>query len=155
MSDKNNNLTKGTLEGLFGKTEKSASKQKKKRNVPTADLELAFTVLLVDMASCDQNFAPDEYLIIGGGLRRLFGTPKERVKALVNQANMVLANLRGTSRFAQLLRDNLDQEEKQAILETLDELIGSDGLEDGFEVYLRTKFADLLGMPTELPLKGE
>ena len=152
MDNKNKRLNGAMISDAFAAADKAAAqKGAVKRKVPVAELELAFAVVLVDLASCDQKFAPREYQVIAGGLRRLFSTPKERVKSLVNQANVVLANLRGTSRFAMMLRDNLDGDEKRAVMETIDDLIGSDGVEDGFETYLRTKFADLLGMPTELP----
>ena len=146
-----NKLKSTSISEAFAAADRAEAAKKRRRNVPLMELEVAFAVLLVDLASCDQQFAPREYLAISSGLRRLFGTPKERVKALVNQANIILANLRGTSRYAALLKNNLDMEEKTAVMETIDELISVDGIEDGFEVYLRTKVADLLGMPTELP----
>ena len=152
MNNKNKQLNGAMISEAFAAADRvAAQKGSKKRKVPLGELELAFAVVLVDLAACDQHFAPKEYQVISNGLRRLFSTPKERVKSLVNQANVVLANLRGTSRFAMMLRDNLDDDEKRAVMETIDDLIGTDGVEDGFETYLRTKFADLLGMPTELP----
>ena len=146
-----NKLKSSTISEVFAAADRAQAGKKQQRSVPLGELEVAFAVVLVDLASCDQQFAPREYLAISSGLRRLFGTPKERVQGLVNQANIILANLRGTSRYATLLKNNLDIEEKTAVMETIDDLIAADGVEEGFEVYLRTKFADLLGMPTELP----
>jgi len=149
MVDDNKN-SKITAEALVNAFKDEEPNKAKKRKVSVADLELAFTVLLVDIASCDQNFEPNEYLIIGAGLRRLFGTSKDKVQSLVNQANTIMKNLRGTSRYAAFLRDNLDIQEKKAVMEVVDELIMSDGAEEGFERYLRTKLADLLGVNNEL-----
>ena len=114
--------------------------------MPTVDdLELALTVILVDLASSDQKFEPQEYQIINAALYRLFGTPRDKVQKLVNQATLVLANLRGTTRYAELLRDHLDLEHKQLIIQMMDDLILADGEQDGFEIYLRHKFLDILG----------
>ncbi len=141
------------LEEAFAAAEKADREAKKgaaKSTRPVQDLELAFTVLMVDMAACDQNFTQEEYGIIAAGLKRIFGTSKDKVQGLVNQANTIIASLRGTSRYAALLRDNLDNSEKKAVMETLDELVMSDGEEDGFEKYLRTKLSDLLDIPADL-----
>ena len=140
------------LAEAFAAAEKADKEAKKggKGNRPVQDLEVAFTVLMVDMAACDQNFTQEEYGIIAAGLKRIFGTSKDKVQGLVNQANTIIATLRGTSRYAAILRDNLTNAEKKAVMETLDELVMSDGEEDGFEKYLRTKLSDLLDIPADL-----
>lgn len=149
MNNNSNNLNTTKLNELFAAADKASAKKLRKRAVPLSELELALAVVLVDLAGCDQTFAPNEYQAISGGLRRLFSTPKERVQALVNQANVALANLRGTSRFTALLRENLDEDEKKAVMESIDDLIDADGGEDGFETYLRNKLSDALGMPKQ------
>ena len=106
-------------------------------------------MLLVDLASCDQDFDPGEYQVITGGLRRIFGTSKAEVTGLVNQANLSLGNLRGVSKFGELLRDNLGFDERKAIMEVIEEVIAADGEEDGFETYLRDKLTELLGLNSE------
>ena len=110
------------------------------------DLELALTVLLVELASCDEKFQPEEYHLIATGLKRIFGTTKEQVQALVNQATQTLRNLRGTSQFGSLLKENLDEETKTAIMEIIDEVIHADGVVEGFELYFRHKIAGFLGI---------
>ena len=152
MSD--SNVLRSTISTIFEQNntllagqEKAQNAGKKKRK-NTADLELALTVLLVDLASCDQNFEPQEYQVISNGLMRIFGTSKSNVQSLVNRAQSTLQNLRGVDRFGAMLRQNLTDEEKRATLEIIDEVIQSDGITDGFEVYLREKFCDLLGLST-------
>ena len=110
------------------------------------DIQLAVTVLLVDLASCDQDFDQQEYLVIVEGMRRIFGTCAADVKAMVNQAQVALANLRGVDRFANLLKDNLNLAERKKVMEIIEDVIHADGVEDGFETYLRHKFADLLDL---------
>ena len=143
-----------TLDDVFAESDNLEKKQKMSRraeaySVSQRELEVALTVLLVDLASCDDDFDPREYQMLSNGLRRVFGTAKHEVQALVNQAKLAIANLRGTNKFAALLRDNLDEEKRRAILEVIDDVIMVDGVEDGFETYLRCKYADLLGLPTE------
>lgn len=118
----------------------------KNRGPHKRDLELAVAVLLVDLASCDQNFDQQEYEAIVNGLKRMFGTQRHEVRALINEATVLLQDLRGPTRFAELLRDNLPAEQKQKIMEIIDETIQADSVEDGFETYLRHKFADMLGI---------
>lgn len=152
MSD--SNVLRSTINSIFEQNntllagqEKAQTTGKKKRK-NTADLELALTVLLVDLASCDQAFEPQEYQVISNGLMRIFGTSKSNVQSLVNRAQSTLQNLRGVDRFGAMLRQNLTEEEKRATLEIIDEVIQSDGITDGFEVYLREKFCNLLGLST-------
>ncbi len=113
------------------------------------ELELALTVLLVDLASSDQNFDQVEYHVMTAGLNRLFGTGKTEVSALVNQAQTILKNLRGVSKYAEVLKTNLSLEQRKVILEVIDDVIHADGEVDGFETYLRHKFADLIGVSLE------
>jgi len=149
MSNKTKGLPADTissfLDGLEAK-ESSSKRTEKSAGPSRRDLEVALTVLLVDLAGSDQSFEQKEYYIIQNGLKRMFGTAKDEVKGLVNQAMLVLANLRGTSQFAKLLSENLEVQQKVALLEVIDGLIDSDGKEDGFEVYLRNKYAKLLGI---------
>ena len=138
-----------TLDQMFSDQHLKHSRsmlKKKGAESPKKDLEVALAVLLVDLASCDQVFNPKEYNVISLGLRRLFGCTKEQVTALVNQATQIISGLRGTQQFAEVLRDSLSAEDKQIILEIIDEIILADGKEDGFEIFLREKFKSVLGI---------
>ena len=128
------------------------AKQDRKRfkgDVSQRELELAVTVLLVDLAASDQDFDPTEYQVIVHGLMRLFGTKKHEVSALVNQAQTALRNMRGIGRFGATIKDNLSVEERLKIMEVIEDVIGADGIEDDYETYLREKLRDLLGLEDE------
>ena len=148
-------LLQSAVQDIFNNNDKILERQggarKTRSSIPKTDLELALTVLLVDLAGCDQNFDAQEYNIIQNGLRRVFGTTKSEVTALINHANLTLKNLRGTGRFAGLLKDSLDQNHREVIMEVIEDVISADGVEDGFETYLRHKFADLLGVTVKQP----
>jgi uncharacterized tellurite resistance protein B-like protein len=111
-----------------------------------AELELALTVVLVDLACIDQNFEQSEYQIIVEGVHSMFGTNALQVQALVNQAMLILKDLRGTNRFGSLLKENLNENQRTAIMEIVDQLVGADGSEDGFETYIRNKISSVLGI---------
>lgn len=137
-----------TIENIFLQNQKvnqpKLNKISDEKKVSKRDLELALTVILVDLASADQNFDMQEYNTICSALNRLFGTNPIETKNLINQATLVIKNLRGTSKYAALLKEYLSVEERQKIMSVVDEVICADGVEDGFETYLRHKFAEIL-----------
>jgi uncharacterized tellurite resistance protein B-like protein len=153
MANAQGNQLLNSLDKIFANTQQPDQRKqlggRKNQKINTRELELALTVLLVDLAACDENFQPEEYQVIANGLRRLFGTTKEQVQALVNQATQVLRNLRGTSHFGTLLKDNLSEEQRYAIMETVEDIINADGVVEGFEIYLKHKITDLLGLPKQ------
>lgn len=111
-----------------------------------SELALALTVILVEIASSDQNFEMREYTSIQEGLKSIFGTSKSDSQVLINQATTILANLRGSSRYAELLRESLSEPERLSILRIVDDLINADGRQDGFELYLRQRLTKALGL---------
>ena len=142
FSSQLNNMIMSSNSGINTQENKLWGDSKKKgKSGNQKDLELALAILLVELASCDQNFDMPEYHIISLGLYRLFGTGKDQVTALVNQAQGILANLRGTSKFANLLKDNLSEEQRKAIMEVIDDVITADGKVDGYETYFRHKLS--------------
>jgi len=149
MSDNEKGVSAEALEDLFDQNNQQSKKRKQKFSNDRAkkrELALAATVLLVDLADCDQDFDPEEYQVITSGLIRMFDTCKSEVTALVNEAQQYLANLRGVDRYAQILKEELNDSEKAMLMDVIDELTAADGKEDGFEIYLRSKVAKKLGM---------
>lgn len=120
--------------------------QGKLKTVPSTELHLAVVVILVDLASTDSNFDSREYMTICVGMQRLFGISQATVTKLIAQANQVLASMRGVDRFATLLKEQIDIEKRQQIMQVIDNVIAADGREDDFEIYLKHKFAFLLGL---------
>jgi uncharacterized tellurite resistance protein B-like protein len=153
MAENQNAFFKDFVAQVFANSEKDIQTAdehlhpgKKKSSQKNAELELALSVLLVDLAGCDENFEPAEYQLISNGLRRLFGTSKTEVSALINRANLALANLRGVGQFAEILKDSLNADQKQATIEIIEDIIAADGQEDAFETHLRSKLHRMLGI---------
>ena len=148
----NGKILGNTIDSMFAKNNESVKCEGAPKNRPQLpkvnkrDLEVAAAVLLVDLASCDKGFDQREYHMISIALKTVFGTPKDHIQGLVNQANVVLKNLRGTGYYSKLLKDNLESEAKRAFMECIEEIIGADGTQDGFEIYLRQRIADSLGV---------
>lgn len=137
-----------TLQSIFEQNElaKKEHQLKKKGEVARRDMEVAVAVLLVELASADQNFEQSEYVVITNGLRKIFGFTGSNIQALINQSVNTLKNLRGTSHFSSLLRENLSTVEKNSVLEVVEEIIKADGKEDGYELYFRDKIKKTLGL---------
>ncbi len=156
MSEAPNQILSQTINNIFANNQAAllhhlSLKGTKGKNAPSKrSLELAMAVLLVDLAGCDENFEQREYQVIVSGLQRMFGTSRSEVSALVNQATLELANLRGPSRFAELLKENLNLQERQRIMQIVEEIIMADAKEDSFEIYLRNKLANLLDLESTI-----
>lgn len=151
MNEVRSNLLGSTVDTIFANTaqnqfeyKRNPGKKKGKQSISQKQLELAMTILLVELASCDQNFEPREYNLIASGLMRVFGTPRTEISALVNRAKLTLENFSGTTRFAELLKNNLDENIRAQIMDVINDVIMADGIEDGFEIFLRQKFARIL-----------
>jgi uncharacterized tellurite resistance protein B-like protein len=156
MSNEPKKFTGADLGSVFAKNDALNTRKTaitKERGINSRELEVALAVILVDLAGADGSFEQAEYSVIVSGLSRVFGTAKDEVTPLVNQAKNILQGLRGTSSQAALLKQYLTQEEKISVMDVIDDLIASDGVEDGFETYLRAKTADLLGLPRDFDAK--
>lgn len=149
MSNERPAHVQNVINGVFGANSRylqAAQGQNMRGNKKEGNLPLAFAVVLVELASSDQKFDPVEYNAICNGLKRLFGATREQVSALINQANLTLGNMRGTSEYTELLQKGLSEEDKLAALDVFDEVINADGEVDGYEAFLRQKFLRLLGL---------
>ena len=123
---------------------------KQKANSATQQqLELALAVLLVELASSDEGFAQKEYQVIILALHRVFGVPRDRAQRHINEAVTVLKNLRSTSEYAIKLSEHLSRDELTLVARCIDDVMDADGVQDGFEIYYRRRFRELLGIPAD------
>ena len=87
-----------------------------------------------------------EYNSICMGLKQVFGIDRKEMQRLINQAGVILSGPLGTSHFAETLSKSLNNDQKQQVMEVVNDLIAADGREDGYETYLRQKYLRLLGI---------
>ncbi len=153
MSNDKNQPTFSSIETVFANHQKALAdfqnQYKGKKKASKRDLEFALAILLVELAGSDQQFDANEYNVIASGLKRMFGTDRIQVQALINQANLALADLRSSSQYGTLLLENLSLAQRQSILEIVEEVISADGKVDGFELFVRNKIAKLLDIPLD------
>lgn len=135
--------------GFFSGKVGAQTSQRRRGKVSQHQLELALSVLLVELASSDEGFAQKEYQVIVLALHRVFGVARDRAQRLVNEAVTILKNLRGTAEYALLLREHLSSEELSLVARCMDDVIEADGVQDGFELYHRRRFRELLGLPAD------
>ena len=112
--------------------------------VPVQELEFALTVLLVELASSDENFDQEEYHTITMSLQRVFDTDRAKAKEYINRASVSLSQVRGTTSYARLLSENLSLDERTMITDIIDELISADGQQDPFEIYHKNRIRHIL-----------
>jgi uncharacterized tellurite resistance protein B-like protein len=135
--------------GFFSGEFANRAAQRKRMAVTPHQLELALAVLLVELASSDEGFEQKEYQIIIRALNQIFGTSRDRAQRHINEAVTILKNLRGTSEYAIRLREHLPKEELLGIARCIDDVMDADGVQDGFELYHRRRFRELLGIAAD------
>lgn len=111
------------------------------------ELALAVAVVLVEVASLDESLDKFERSIIHSGLQSLFKLSEQEVSQIVLTARNQIATLRGSSAEAQILSDSLDAMSKRRVGQLVDDLLNTHGGPQGFEIFLRKKLRDALGLP--------
>lgn len=146
-SDKPPVIINNTINGIFGtnkqylnstKTQLKGGKSQKSPQL--SELPLAATTVLIEIGKGGgQNLPAEKYNEIVLGVQRVFGSKRENISALVNQANLALARFQSTSRYLELLRDNMEPQDKDALLQVIEELVKNPSSEDSLGVYLAQK----------------
>jgi uncharacterized tellurite resistance protein B-like protein len=108
------------------------------------DAEFAVALILVELASSDQNFDQEEYHIIYMALQTLFGCDRAKSRNLINRALLTLKQLRGTVPYVELLRDVLSDFQKENFIDILKEMMTADGVIDPFEVYHLNRIVSII-----------
>jgi uncharacterized tellurite resistance protein B-like protein len=111
------------------------------------DAAIAAAIVLFEVASADPAFNKFSRGMVHSALQRLFGLSEVSADAVINEAKNHLRNMRGSSSEALLLRDALDPITKRELAQTMDNIIRSNGVVEGVEVYLRQRFRMILGLP--------
>ena len=121
----------------------------KKRSIQKnkGELSLASAIVLMEIASSDNQVDKFEQSVIHHGIKALFGVSDEVAAGIVVQARPRLQAMRSSSTEASMLREALDPSTKRAMASIIDNLIRCNGMVDGMELYLRKRFRDLLGLP--------
>jgi len=104
----------------------------------------AIAVLLAEVAMIDQNFDEQEYGFIFTHLEKHFELTQKEVKGLIEYGSSLISNLQSTELFSKHLKENLSLEDRNKLMNVLESLIQADGVEHGFEIYLKERLQTTL-----------
>ena len=130
------------LKKVFTKTTNGASTGKSVRTSP--DVRLATCALLLEMANIDGRFSKLEKERIVELLRNNYQLSVEHAAALMKAAEDELEKSIDLWQFAKLINENYSTEEKIKVIETVWQVVYTDGILDKHEDYLVHKLANLL-----------
>ncbi len=109
-------------------------------------LRVATCVLLLEAATADSNFSSEEQEKIIQILKSRFQMDDRSVKELIDKSTAERKNSTDLWYFTNLINENLDNEEKYNLMESVWEVIYSDGTLDKFENYIAHKLLNMLNL---------
>ena len=112
-----------------------------------SSIQLALTVMLVDVALVDNDFDDDEYRAIHHVLRAKLGIDSPEAHELISEAREVVKqSTEEVESFSTFLLSRLNETEREKLVIDLVELMGTDGVIHPFEVDLKLRYEKLLGL---------
>ena len=133
---------KDLLKKFFAKTTNKASVDRKLE--ASHDVRIATCALLLEMAHIDGKFSKLEKESIVEVLKNNYQLSVEHASALMKAAEDELEKSIDLWQFAKLINQNYSTEEKIKVIETVWQVIYTDGILDKHEDYLIHKLAKLL-----------
>lgn len=111
------------------------------------NIDLAYTILLVNVASIDNDFAPRESYFIKQKIQQQFDLTYDESEALMNEAKAIVdKDDRDLKEFGTYLRQHLPHSRREELLSIVDKLISEDKVNHPFEKHLRNKYAKWLAL---------
>jgi len=131
----------GVFKNIFdgSKKEPSAGDRELKLKVSTC-------VILLEAATADSNFSAEEQEKIIQILKSRFQMDDRSIKELIDKSTAERENSTDLWYFTNLINENLDNEEKYNLMESVWEVIYSDGTLDKFENYIAHKLLNMLNL---------
>jgi len=130
------------LKKFFAKTTREASADRKVQT--SHDVRIATCALLLEMANIDGEFSELEKESIVEVLKNNYQLSAEHAAALMKAAEDELEKSIDLWQFAKHINENYSNEEKIKVIETVWQVIYTDGILDKHEDYLVHKLAKLL-----------
>lgn len=109
-----------------------------------ADMELAACALLVEAASMDGTFAPEERATIERLIGARFGLDAGAAAGLVGEAEGVVAEAPDLFRFTNAIKSSFSEAERIELIEMLWEVAYADGTVHAYEDNLLRRIAGLI-----------
>ncbi len=111
-----------------------------------ARLRTATCVILLEAATADDTFSDTEQKKVIEILKSRFGMTDEAVKELIDESKRARRNEADIWYFTNLINQNLSNEEKYELMESVWEVIYSDGTLGEFENYIAQKLYRMLNI---------
>ncbi|MGV6802551.1 MAG: tellurite resistance TerB family protein [bacterium] len=132
------------LNSLFAKLSKATSQT----DQPTQQQEqLAFAALLVEAARSDENYTSDEEKTITRILQKQFSLALQDAIALREQAQAAQEKALDLYQFSSQIKNKFTPEEQISLIESMWEIILTDGQRDPYEDMLMRRLAGLIYLP--------
>ena len=131
----------GVFKTLFDGSKKEQSAEDKELK-----LKVSTCVILLEAATADSNFSPEEQEKIIQILKSRFQMDDESVKELIDKSTVERENTTDLWYFTNRINENLDNEEKYNLMELVWEVIYSDGTLDKFENYIARKLLNMFNL---------
>jgi uncharacterized tellurite resistance protein B-like protein len=112
----------------------------------TISVPVACAYLLTGIAMADGHFDSSEYDYLYRRLSKGLGMRTEEIRAVVEQARMMLGAGRSAASFADQIRERCSLEERRKIYDIVKGMASADGTVDAFELFLQKGFAVQLGV---------
>ncbi|KAA3614722.1 MAG: TerB family tellurite resistance protein [Calditrichaeota bacterium] len=128
------------LQQLFKNVTQNEAEEKNNK------LEIATSVLFLELAYADFNIAPEEEKHMHKSIEDFFSLSSEEVKELVELAREKRDDRNDIWLFTDQIKQNFSRDDKIRILEMLWELVYADGHMDKYEEALMRKITPLLGL---------
>jgi len=109
-------------------------------------LKVATCVILLEAATADSNFSPEEQEKILEILKSRFQMTDESVKELIDKSEAERESVTDLWYFTNLINENLNNEEKYNLMELVWEVVYADGTLDKFENYIARKLLNMLNL---------
>lgn len=114
--------------------------------LPDTDARLALCALLVRIAKTDGDYAASEITHIERIITARYDLPVQEVTALRIEAEKLEAEAPDTVRFTRAIKNAVPYVDREAVVESLWEVVLADGVRDHEEDALLRLVADLLGV---------
>lgn len=134
--------------GIFKKVISGSSSGKSALSAEEREqrLKTATCVLLLEAATADHNFSAQEEHKILDILKSRYNMSEEDVEELIEKSEREREHSTDLWYFTNQINENMDNEEKYAIMELVWEVIYSDGTLDKFENYVAHKLQNMLNL---------
>lgn len=137
------NSARSILKGLGGGRKRTELLDELLSDDSTTESE-AIAALLVEIAMIDQEFSKEEYEFIFRFFRENYELEEREIWELVRNASTRYGNYKSTGAFSSHLAETMDKKERQKVLNAMGELIKVDGVEHGFELFVKSRMEELL-----------